>query len=153
MYDAETLFRLHFTENMKLMQELKFFSISWEFFLIRCEFKGQGCRLCTDCKAVWGKFVISDNGRHKIKWIELNELSQLYGFDCCHKLIVHLSFTLRCQKSFNKTPQGYGHLLEPTISEWGSVLCMCILNGILAGFLHCSIEKKSFLLIAFPGII
>jgi len=30
----------------------------WEFFLIRCEVKGQGCRMCTDCKALWGKFVI-----------------------------------------------------------------------------------------------
>jgi len=31
-----------------------FFSISWEFFLIRCEVKGQGGRMCTDCKALWG---------------------------------------------------------------------------------------------------
>jgi len=23
-----------------------------EFFLIRCEVKGQGCRMCTDCKAL-----------------------------------------------------------------------------------------------------
>jgi len=29
-----------------------FFSISWEFFLIRCEVKGQGCRMCTDCKTL-----------------------------------------------------------------------------------------------------
>jgi len=28
-----------------------FFPIFWEFFLIRCEVKGQGCRMCTDCKA------------------------------------------------------------------------------------------------------
>jgi len=29
----------------------RFLSISWEFFLIRCEVKGQGCCMCTDCKA------------------------------------------------------------------------------------------------------
>jgi len=27
-----------------------FFSISWKFFLIRCEVKGQRCRMCTDCE-------------------------------------------------------------------------------------------------------
>jgi len=46
-----------------------FFSISWEFFLIRCEVKGQGCRLCTDCKALWGNFVICDV-LYKMNWIE-----------------------------------------------------------------------------------
>jgi len=35
-----------------------FFPIFWEFFLLRCEVKGRGCRMCTDCKALWGKFVI-----------------------------------------------------------------------------------------------
>jgi len=40
------------------------FSYFWEFFLIRCEVKGQGC------KALWGKFVICDIGLHKINWIE-----------------------------------------------------------------------------------
>jgi len=29
-----------------------FFSISCEIFLIRWEVKGQGCRMCTDCKAL-----------------------------------------------------------------------------------------------------
>jgi len=29
-----------------------------EFFLIRCEVLGQGCCMCTDCKAIWGTFVI-----------------------------------------------------------------------------------------------
>jgi len=47
------------------------FSISWELFLIRCEDLGQGCRMCTDCNALWGKFVICDIGRYKINWIEL----------------------------------------------------------------------------------
>jgi len=47
-----------------------FFSISWEFLLIWCEVKGQGCRMCTDCKALWGKFVICDVGLYKINWIE-----------------------------------------------------------------------------------
>jgi len=39
------------------------FSISWEFFLIRCEVKGQGCHMCTDCK---GKCVICEIGLYKI---------------------------------------------------------------------------------------
>jgi len=47
-----------------------FFSISWEFFLIRCKILGQGCRMCTDCKALWGKFVICDIMLYKINWIE-----------------------------------------------------------------------------------
>jgi len=47
-------------------------SIFWEFFLIRCEVKGQGCRTCTDCKALWGHFFICDIGLYKINWIELN---------------------------------------------------------------------------------
>jgi len=34
---------------------------------------GQGCRMCTDCKAIGGKFVICDNGQYKINWIELNK--------------------------------------------------------------------------------
>jgi len=40
------------------------------FFLIRCEVKGQGCRTCTDCKALRGEFVICDFGLYKINWIE-----------------------------------------------------------------------------------
>jgi len=47
-----------------------FFSVSWEFFLIRCEVKGQGCRMCTDCKAQWGTFVICGIGLYIINWIE-----------------------------------------------------------------------------------
>jgi len=47
-----------------------FFSISWEFFLTRCEVLGQGCRMYTDCKALWGKFVICDIGLYTINWIE-----------------------------------------------------------------------------------
>jgi len=49
-----------------------FFSISWEFFLIRCEVLGQGCHMCKDCKALWGKFVFCDNGLKKMNWIDLN---------------------------------------------------------------------------------
>jgi len=45
----------------------------WEFFLIRCEVLGPACRMCTDCKALWGKFVICDIGLYKINWIELTE--------------------------------------------------------------------------------
>jgi len=30
-----------------------------------------GCRTCTDCKALWGTFVICDIGLYKINWIEL----------------------------------------------------------------------------------
>jgi len=33
------------------------FSIFGELFLIRCEVKGQGCRMCTDCKALWGEIL------------------------------------------------------------------------------------------------
>jgi len=47
------------------------FSISWEFFLIRCEVLGPGCRMCTDCQAHWGKFVVCDIGLYKINWIKL----------------------------------------------------------------------------------
>jgi len=47
----------------------RLFSISWELFLIRCEVKGHGCRMCTDCKALWGKFIICDIGLYKITWI------------------------------------------------------------------------------------
>jgi len=43
-----------------------FFSISLEVFLIQCEVKGQGCRMCTDCKALCGIFVICDIGLYKI---------------------------------------------------------------------------------------
>jgi len=50
-----------------------FFSIYWEFFLIWCEVKGQGCRMCTDFKALWGKFVICDIGLSKINWTELKK--------------------------------------------------------------------------------
>jgi len=45
------------------------FFLFLEFFLIRCEVKGQGCRMCTDCKALWGEFVICDIGLYKINWI------------------------------------------------------------------------------------
>jgi len=31
-----------------------------------CEVKGQGCRMCTDCKAHWGKFVICNIRLYKI---------------------------------------------------------------------------------------
>jgi len=37
-----------------------FSSISWEFLLIRCEVKGQGCGMCTYCKALWGTLIICD---------------------------------------------------------------------------------------------
>jgi len=50
---------------------LKVSSISWEFFLIRCEILGQGYCICTDCKAHWGKFVSCDIGLYRINWIEI----------------------------------------------------------------------------------
>jgi len=40
------------------------------FFLIRGEVKGQGCRMSTVFKALWGKLVICENGLYKINWIE-----------------------------------------------------------------------------------
>jgi len=45
-----------------------FFSLF--FALIRCEVMGQGCHMCTDCNAVWGKFVIWG---YKKNTFELNE--------------------------------------------------------------------------------
>jgi len=45
------------------------------FFPVKGFFEvlGQGCRMCTDCKALWGKFLICDVGLYKINWIELNK--------------------------------------------------------------------------------
>jgi len=56
-----------------------FFLFFGEFFLIRCEVKGQGCRMCTDCKALWGEFVICDIGLYQINCIEL--MNRLYDED------------------------------------------------------------------------
>jgi len=36
-----------------------------------------GMSMCTDCKALWGKFVICDIGQHKINWIELKVKNKL----------------------------------------------------------------------------
>jgi len=47
-----------------------FFYYLGVFSLIRCDVKGQGCRTCTDCKALWGEFIICDVGRYQINWIE-----------------------------------------------------------------------------------
>jgi len=44
-----------------------FFQFFEEFFLIRYEVEGQGCRICTDCKA---QVVICDFELYKINWIE-----------------------------------------------------------------------------------
>jgi len=44
-------------------------SCSWSD--VRSKVKGQGCRMCPDSKALWGKFVICDIGRYKINWTEL----------------------------------------------------------------------------------
>jgi len=48
--------------------------VIWEFLLMRCEVLGQGCRMCTDCKALLGKFVTCENGLYKINWTELNQM-------------------------------------------------------------------------------
>jgi len=37
-----------------------------DLFLIRCEVKGQGCHMCTDSKALWGKFETCNFGLYKI---------------------------------------------------------------------------------------
>jgi len=39
---------------------------------------GSGMSMCTDCKALWGKFVICENGLYKINWIELNWSYSVY---------------------------------------------------------------------------
>jgi len=57
-------------------------SIYWELFLIRCEVKGQGCRMCTDCKARWGEFVSCDIELYKINWIELSLFFNSLGRKC-----------------------------------------------------------------------
>jgi len=49
-----------------------FLSFSWSDVV-----KGQGCRMCTDCEALWGKFIICDIGQYKIYRIEL---VQQYSF-------------------------------------------------------------------------
>jgi len=42
-----------YTEYVIYILDIRYIvSISWEFFLIRCEVLGQGCRMCTDCKAL-----------------------------------------------------------------------------------------------------
>jgi len=49
-----------------------FFPVFWEFFQIRCEVKGlrSGMSMRTDSQALWGKFVICENGLYEINWIE-----------------------------------------------------------------------------------
>lgn len=49
------------------------FCFLWEFFLSRCEVQGQGCHMCTDSKALWGKFVIQGY----TKYIELNQITYI----------------------------------------------------------------------------
>jgi len=60
----------------------KVFSIFWELFPVQCEVKGQGCGMCTDCKALWGTFVICENGLYTIKrnWIESSQHFCKYSF-------------------------------------------------------------------------
>jgi len=62
--------------------------LSWRFLSLFSLWKGclgvfpdpvwgqrSGMSMCTDCKALWGKCVIRENGLHKINWIELNTFS------------------------------------------------------------------------------
>jgi len=49
------------------------------FFLIRCEVKGQGCRMCTDCKGLRVKCVILDI-LNKLNWIETHMPSFFQSF-------------------------------------------------------------------------
>jgi len=42
---------------------------------------GQGCRMCTDCKALWGDFVIWDIELYRINWIKLNVKTENYRPD------------------------------------------------------------------------
>jgi len=44
---------------------------------------GTGMSMCTDCKALWGKFVICENGLYKINWIELNWITRRYSAWMC----------------------------------------------------------------------
>jgi len=49
-----------------------FSSVFGLFFLIRCEVKGQGCRMSTGCKTLGGEFVICDFELYKINCSKFN---------------------------------------------------------------------------------
>jgi len=73
------------------------FSISWEFFLIRCESsKGQGCRMCTDCKDHWGTFVICDVGLHEMNWIESSYFPCVVQIGGLMAEVSSVSLQIRC---------------------------------------------------------
>jgi len=62
----------------------------WEFFLILCEVLGKGCRMSTNCKALWGIFVIFDSGSYKINWIEFYNLVTVLNLSRCFMCITPL---------------------------------------------------------------
>jgi len=70
VYPRERSSSVTLLEGSSLFFLWRFYSsISWELFLIRCEVKGQGCRTCTDCKALWGTFVMCHIGLYEINCI------------------------------------------------------------------------------------
>jgi len=81
-----------------------------EIFLIRCEVKGQGCRMCTDYKALWGKFAICDNGIYKINWSELRlcTSNQHGGKETVFKPISTVRNTIRQEGEGNRTGRSEG---------------------------------------------
>jgi len=98
----------------------RFFSISWEFFLIRCEVLGQECRMCTDCKALWGKFIICDFGLYQWNWIEwlglgLGGLGYNTARHSCFKLGCGLS---TCSSFMNTSTKYIRHVSVRFLFYW-----------------------------------
>jgi len=61
------------------------------YHMIRCEVKGEGCRMCTDCKALCGKFVMLGS----TKWTELNVLVSSADYYLFFKIVI-LMFKACC---------------------------------------------------------
>jgi len=53
------------------------FFTRWDVFRDQVRSSQECCRMCTVCKALWGKFVICDIGRYKINWMELKGFSHI----------------------------------------------------------------------------
>jgi len=67
----------------------RFLNISWEFFLIRCEVLGQGCRMCTECTALWGKFGMWYwTIQNKLNWIENKSLNSWSSASSVQPLLI-----------------------------------------------------------------
>jgi len=63
-----------------------------ETYYSHCEVLGRGCHMCTDCKALWGTFLICENGLYKLKWIELNYSASSTPNDLVLRMSKYLNF-------------------------------------------------------------